>query len=257
MRISKDTLKGLLIGAIITSFVFCSIFAAPVKKSISVEFNNFKIAVDGKVIDLKDTKGTAVEPFTYNGLLYVPARPLVEAMGREISMDANTNTIYVGQIVKLNGMVIGAGDMTPFIKSKMNVGATWEQDKKLSINGVPYESRDSMICNGIGAGGSTGIIYALEGNYNKLNGFFGVDDSSPDPVGAKLSEAGACLQILGDGKVIYETPVAIKSGNPYKIDVDIIGVKQLEIKVTDNGNKKSEYRYRYDFVNVKFVKNQK
>ncbi|MGE5631215.1 MAG: NPCBM/NEW2 domain-containing protein [Caulobacteraceae bacterium] len=254
MKVSKEMLKGILVGVIITSFVFCTIFAAPVTKSIQVVFSGVKIALDGKILDLKDASGKKVEPFQYNGTTYLPIRAVANAFGKDVSFDEKENTIYLGEVVKPNGLIVGIGDMTPFTKSKMMLGIAWEQGKRLKMNNTEYDSKDALICSGIGANGSSSVVYALEGNYTSISGVFGVDDSSPDPVNGRITDIGASLQLIGDGNVLYETSIATKGGSPIKVnDINLIGVKQLTIKILDN-NKSSDVRYRYNFAQVKLTK---
>lgn len=35
-------------------------------------FNNIKVSLDGKMVDLKDANGMAVEPFAIDGTTYLP-----------------------------------------------------------------------------------------------------------------------------------------------------------------------------------------
>lgn len=254
MRISKEIIKGMTIGIIITSLAFCTIFAEPVTKSIQAVFSGVKIALDGKLLDLKDANGKKVEAFSYDGTTYLPVRAIANALGKEVTFDAKDNTIYLGKVIKPNGMEIGISDMTPFIKSKMLIGTTWDQDKKLKMNNTEYESKDAVLCSGIGANGSSTVTFLLDEKYSSISGTFGVDDSSPDPVSGKLSEVGASLQIIGDNNVLYETTLATKGGTPIKVvNINLIGVKQLTIKILDT-SKSSDYRYRYDFTQVKLTK---
>ncbi len=254
MRISKEIFKGMTIGIIITSVVFCTIFAAPVTKSIQAVFSGVKVALDGKILDLKDANGNKVEAFSYNGTTYLPVRAIANAFGKEVTFDAKENTIYLGKVLKANGMEVGIGDMTPFTKGKMLIGMTWEQNKKLKMNNVEYESKDAVLCSGIGANGSSAVTFLLDGNYSSISGIFGVDDSSSDPVNSKLSEVGASLQIIGDGNILYESTKATKGGTPIKVaDINLMGVKQMTIKILDT-SKSSDYRYRYNFTQVKLTK---
>lgn len=253
MKISKELLKGMTIGIIITSLAFCTIFAAPVTKNIQAVFSGVKVALDGKILDLKDANGNKVEIFGYNGTNYLPVRAIATAFGKEVTFDAKENTIYLGKVIKPNGMEVGLGDMTPFVKSKMVIGIPWEQDKKLKMNNTEYDVKDSALCSGIGANGSATVTYLLDGNYSSISGIFGVDDSSPDPVNGKITEVGAALEISGDGNILYQSLLASKGSTPIKVtNINLIGVKQLTIKILDT-NRTSDYRYRYNFAQVKLT----
>ncbi len=254
MKISREIMKGIVIGVLVTSLVFCSIYAAPVKKTIEVVFSDMKIAVDGKLLELKDAQGNSLQPILYGGTTYLPVRAIAQALGKEVTPPKEDNTLYIGKIVKPGGRIMGISELAPFTQSKAKTGVVWDIGKKLKIAGIEYEALDSITCSGIGAGGSGNVDYGLNSEYSKLTGVFGVDDSSPDPVNKKMNEAGAILQVYGDNNLLYETILATKGANPHKIDVDLKGVKLLSIRIKDF-NKASDYRYRYNFVNVKITKN--
>ena len=55
-------------------------------------FRNIKIVVDGKEVS------TSAEPFIYNGTTYLPIRAVGEAVGKEVTWNAGTNTVYLGEV---------------------------------------------------------------------------------------------------------------------------------------------------------------
>lgn len=69
------------------AFAACTAFAAEGTREIPATFRNIKIVVDGKEISAN------AEPFIYNGTTYLPIRAVGEAVGKEVSWDAQTNTI--------------------------------------------------------------------------------------------------------------------------------------------------------------------
>ncbi|MDD2480738.1 MAG: hypothetical protein PHC44_06385 [Lutispora sp.] len=70
----KERLKGFITGILIASLVFATINAAPVKKSLSVFYNNIQVVVDGVKINPTDAKGNKAEPFAYDGTIYLPRK---------------------------------------------------------------------------------------------------------------------------------------------------------------------------------------
>lgn len=254
MRISKELLKGMTIGIIITSLVFCTIFAAPVTKSIQAVFSGVRIALDGQILDLKDANGNKVEAFGYNGTTYLPVRAIANAFGKDVTYDAKENIIYLGKVVKPSGVEVGIGTLSPFTKNKMTIGIPWDQGNRLKMANLEYDSKDALLCSGIGANGYSTVTYLLDGKFSSISGIFGVDDSSPDPANGKLTDVGACLEIIGDNNLLYQTLKATKGGTPIKVtNINVMGVKQLTIKILDV-DKSSDYRYRYNFTNVKLTK---
>lgn len=87
-------LKDMVCGAVVASMVLCSgtvAFAKVANTSIPVSFSNIKIIVDGKQLS------TSKEPFTYNGTTYLPVRAVAEAVGKDVTWDGATKTVYIGE----------------------------------------------------------------------------------------------------------------------------------------------------------------
>lgn len=91
----KDGFKGLLAGVVLTSLVSMSFsaFAGSVQKQITVTYDDIKVTVNGRQASLKDSDGNAVEPFNYNGSVYLPVRAISEALGLTASYDDATHTV--------------------------------------------------------------------------------------------------------------------------------------------------------------------
>lgn len=66
-------------------------------KTIQAQYRNIQIVLDGQAITPKDVTGKVVEPFISDGTTYVPVRAIGEALGREVSWDGTTNTVYIGK----------------------------------------------------------------------------------------------------------------------------------------------------------------
>lgn len=69
-------------------------------QTISIEYNDIKVTLDGKPVELKDATGKTVEPFTYNGTTYLPVRAVANLLGVDVKWDAATSTIYLGEAKK-------------------------------------------------------------------------------------------------------------------------------------------------------------
>lgn len=95
--INKDKIKGFVSGIILASLLGATAFAAPLEKKIDVLYDNIKIYVDGVLVQPKDGAGNAVEPFLSNGTTYLPVRAVSEALGKEVSWDADSKSIYIGE----------------------------------------------------------------------------------------------------------------------------------------------------------------
>lgn len=95
----KKEIKGFMMGAVTTAFISAAVFtgfADPIGKAINAVYNNIKLYVDGKLVQPKDAKGNDIEPFIYNGTTYLPVRAVSEALGKPVSWDGESNSVYVG-----------------------------------------------------------------------------------------------------------------------------------------------------------------
>ncbi|SMC91506.1 stalk domain-containing protein [Papillibacter cinnamivorans] len=92
----KGTLKGFLAGmavmAILVSVVGSAVatFGA---KSLTVDYCNIQILVDGSKLNPTDVNGTPVEPFAYKGTTYLPARAVADACGFNVEWDQDNYTV--------------------------------------------------------------------------------------------------------------------------------------------------------------------
>lgn len=87
-------MKDVCLGATVAALVMGAAPAAYAKVAnmdIPVMFNNINIVVDGK--ELKTDK----EPFIYEGTTYLPVRAVGEAVGKNVTWDAASKTVILGE----------------------------------------------------------------------------------------------------------------------------------------------------------------
>lgn len=63
--------------------------ATSVRQQIEVEYRQIQIQVDGEPVTVD------AEPFLYNGRVFIPARPLAEALGAKTAWDETSSTVQV------------------------------------------------------------------------------------------------------------------------------------------------------------------
>ena len=98
----KNKIKYFVLGVVTTVLLTTSFSAlasgSSVVQQLTVYFNNIKIVVDGTPANLgKDSSGKPNEPFIYNGTTFLPVRAVSEALGKDVSWDGETSTVYVGE----------------------------------------------------------------------------------------------------------------------------------------------------------------
>lgn len=95
----RDKIQGFIAGVASITLVFSmtlSVCAISETKSIPASYNNIKLYINQRMITPKDANGTIVEPFIYNGTAYLPVRAAAEALGQDVSWDAQAKSIYIG-----------------------------------------------------------------------------------------------------------------------------------------------------------------
>ncbi|MCL2575382.1 MAG: PepSY domain-containing protein [Defluviitaleaceae bacterium] len=96
MNKNKERAKGAIFGAVVVAAI--SVIAVPIlarvaQETITVNFNDISIAVDGETLHLE------YEPFIFNGRTYLPVRSFSEALGFEVTFDDATNTVHLTSAV--------------------------------------------------------------------------------------------------------------------------------------------------------------
>ena len=168
----KNTLKGYLIGVLSTVMLFgCVAYAASNTKTIEALYNNIKIYVDGVKIDPKDANGNTVEPFIYNGTTYLPVRAVGEAIGKTVTWDGATQSVYLGE---------KPGD----VQYLMEVCPPYQTDKyKEFKNGTSFSMAGKNFTNGFtlsgwAHSGDAFALFDLNGKYKTVKMNMGhVDDT--------------------------------------------------------------------------------
>ncbi|OAS13279.1 NPCBM/NEW2 domain-containing protein [Paenibacillus oryzisoli] len=258
-RLLQGFVGGFLICLVLSG---TAVYAASGSTMIDVYFKNLTYLFDGvKKAPPQDAKG-----FIYNGNTYVPLRFLTEALGKEVKWDGSTDTISIGQ----NSVATTPIPTTPTSSGleqnekylselvydtkdgDANVFLSLDDWEKFAWNTKPgdtFKINGKMYNYGLGvhlnksvpptyykSGGA--VTYTLNGEYKKLTGYVGIDDS------VVKSKAKGTLTITGDGKVLSVTSDVIAAVDPVALNVDITNVKTLEIRFQTNRN---------DYVNFVFA----
>ncbi|TDD28530.1 alpha-galactosidase [Kribbella turkmenica] len=98
--------------------------------------------------------------------------------------------------------------------------------------GSPIKLVGTTYPTGIGVASPSTVRYYLGKACTRLTGTVGIDDAvrNVGPEGGT-----ATFQVIGDGKVLYDSGV-VDRDNPKAIDVDLTGVRVLDLSVGDAGD---------------------
>jgi hypothetical protein len=254
-------MKKLTISLIFTMlFSFSMVYAEEGMKNIIVYDNVVKkIVVDGE-----DKTSNNAKPFIYEGTTYVPLRYMSNILGKKVTWDDETGTIYLGEVSKTI-----KGEIQYITDKKMGYFANVylyriDNSAKLSLNRDKDASIDypddivmSMLKDPIAYeikkyekgisikayDDGSSIFYDLNKGYNRLTGLVGFDYTLNKEI-----DENYIVKFIVDGKTKQEIELK-KDGFAGNIDVDLSDGKRLEIQfVRPDGNKSEPFINIVDLV---------
>ncbi len=200
----KSIVTGVVIGSAITSSV--NVFAYDGTQDIQATFKNIKVYIDGAELTPKDALGNTLEPFIYNGSTYLPIRAVAEAVGKEVSYDANTNSIYLGDSNTVTKSQANGAYLEPYTGSDYKFG-------DVNLGGIKYANSLSLFGE---------VYYNLSGKYTTFSGVYAFED------GTSNNLIDDTLQFYGDGILLGEYKVNV-GDLPKNFTFNVTGVTQLKI----------------------------
>jgi len=241
----RKTVKGFAAG-FLTCVLLSStlVWAATGTQNISVTFRNIKVYVDGVLFQLIDANGNAAEPFIYNGTVYMPLRAVANSVGKEVSWDGDTSSVYVGK--KGQGAPVTYLDKLQYSDFKAGLSSY----KFYLINGKITDLQDNIYTNGFlleyqsykikNDPDEADVImdYQLNAQYSKLDGKI-VLPASIDIAGLNkksINEYNSPADVLfyGDGRLLYKA-TNVTPSMPFNFSVNVNGVLNLTIKFVTKG----------------------
>lgn len=107
--------------------------ANTVYRTITVQYSGIKLVVDGVEVTPKDANGTTVEPFIYNGTTYLPVRAVGNAIGKQVTWDGGSQTVYLGEAPGQKNYITTV--CPPYESEGYSAPSTMQMGGKLYANG--------------------------------------------------------------------------------------------------------------------------
>lgn len=148
MREKKHRLHDIVLGMVIMALVMglaAPAFATVATNTLQAHYMNIKLVIDGVEVTPKDAGGNVVEPFVVDGTTFLPVRAVGEALGKKVTWDGNTKTVYLGEVPE--GAIkdwVGTRD----IEEIMGDGLGTLAAKDLPAIAKALEETDSKIASG-------------------------------------------------------------------------------------------------------------
>lgn len=195
-------------------------------------YNNIKLYVDGSLVPSKDSEGNVIEPFLYNGTAYVSAKAISEALGKGVTWDGKTQSIYIGKYdTESPTILLEDMDYINFQDNTVDKGSmtSWTISDK-DLTGEAYEN---------------GVKYCLDGDYivadewnmyaeylldMKYTTFKGRLVRHYD---TRTAHHPVILKIYAERELIYESEEMSSGDLPIDFEIDVTGVVKLSIAFID------------------------
>ena len=187
--------------------------------TIDVFYNDISVYINGAKTEFTDAMGNPVEPFIYNGNVYLPLPAVAEAMGIGYSWDGSTMSAHLGVAAGEKQYLL---DVCPPYQEKNVEHYTTENGKSFAMAGQSY-TNGMMIETSTKASDPYGFaLFNLNGKYKTLEFTAGHIDGE--------SMHDTTIQVYLDGKLAKEFPVAAE-GLPYQASVDLNNALSMKIVV--------------------------
>lgn len=213
---NSQKFKYLVLGMIMMT-VFSTIvpsMAAMFQKKITVS-TGVNVYVDDVKLNTVDSKGNTIEGFIYNGTTYLPVKAVASAVGKAVSWDGKTKSVYIGKhdseepVIMLN--MLDYFDCNHCFKNYTDVKDNLGNIYNYGIGG------GSSYCN-------RWETYYINGKYSKMKGKYVLSYDR------RSTEYESRFKVYGDGKLIYSSPVMTGGVHPIDFEIDLTGVLELKIE---------------------------
>lgn len=92
----KKGLQGFVTGIIVGAIsVGGAAYARSRTETIEVYYDDIKVYKDNVLCELKDSNGSVIEPFIYNGTTYMPVRGTASLSDMEVTWDGASKSVYL------------------------------------------------------------------------------------------------------------------------------------------------------------------
>lgn len=205
---AKHITCGVVMGAMLATAVPAT--AAQVTKSISVAYNNIKIVVDGQQVSTDKSN----EPFIYNGTTYLPIRAVGQAVGKQVSWDGRTNTVYLGNSPVANGEQYLVDVCPPYEKGSIRLADSVVMQGKSYLKTIwlnKYQNRPGYA------------LFNLDGQYETLEFDLGhVDNEEDDEILFNIYLDGALAKTYSMTKEERVTHYVVNLDNALQMKIEVI-----------------------------------
>lgn len=161
-------IRNVIAAALVLSLVLAVPATAALSKKTIEVYTGASIYIDGVELNPTDVNGNPVETFVYNGTTYVPLRAVSQSLGKAVSYDGATQSVYIGAAPGVKQYLPSI--LEPYQSERFNALTA------ISMAGQKYANAVRFGFTFWGDGGWA--LYNLNGQYQTLSFDMGhVDDA--------------------------------------------------------------------------------
>ena len=224
LRNTRSFLCGMLAATLLSGLVGTALAANVITKELY--YNDIKIQLNGKAIELKDATGNKVEPFVIEGTTYLPVRAVGEALGLNVSWDGDTQTVKLDKIPEAVSLL----DVN--CKSGGYSSSGENDDLCLATDSSQYSKFMTP---------RKSLTYDFTATpYDRFSGTLFVQAHLPKSIDTSYQNR---VQVYLDGTMIYTSGALTANSSSIPFDVSIAGGKEFVIEVQCRKTDNEEWRY--------------
>ncbi len=221
----KNRMKvSFLLVAVFICGILTQTFAATAIQQIKATLRtDVKYMVNGKKVDVKDSKGKTAYPIVYNGTTYIPANEALNALKIPFEYDTKTQTMYLGS------KTAGPIRLTD-LNAKQGSGA-FPINKTVDKNILTIEEGDviqekTTYKFGLYADNITDyynkVTYSLDKKYHSLK-------FKAYCINANERDVEVIVRDVETDTILYQKKFT--TGQSEDVEADVTGVKSLQIQI--------------------------
>jgi|GEM_PF-6634788 len=203
-----------------------TVLASAVTRYIRVTYRDIGLVVNGEAVTLYNIAGESVEPFIFEGMVFVPVCAMGEVLGLDVNWDGRTSTVavtspdapvnfsWLDHMPHLNHQINGTGRfaiVSWIPRNHYRNSAGFERGLTF------YASRES--------GGRIDGYQRIDISLNAVYNYF---------VGTLIENTGlgrSQIRIYGDGNPLFVSPILSQGTIPIPFNINVSGILLLQIQV--------------------------
>lgn len=196
--------------------------------------------------DVEGDSATAAElpagrPLTADWTITVPGQPVygwteipVSVSYRDPAASARAPKLHVERSVRVFVSPPGIDYVSdlPFVAESNGWGPV-ERDtsngESAKGDGGPLRIGERTYDKGLGVHAPSEVTFDLDGTYDRFSADAGIDEEKAD-------KGSVVFEVIGDGRLLGRSAVLGPDDAAHAFDIDVTGVRQLTLRVTDGGD---------------------